>query len=271
MQTLQDDNVDEYEDQQKVAAGQAIAKKGAAVAARAKKNQNNLAATGNKKRPPGKGGGRGPAKKKPANGRRSNKKKSKAVATEDDGGDEETDDDAAVQVDHQDSESVQLTVVSEEEEENHIPKVGARKKQQQQPSVLSKDAMKAAKGNRAGVQGRTDEFGCDHWGIEDIYHSGGLDHGWVKRYLEEGEFLHGNKCRGCGKPAEKLDKTQCEVGTKKYCFICEPGQKQYEECDCFFCYPCLKVQRAKLVQKRLEEGGGVEGRGRRSLRNVAGG
>ena len=129
------------------------------------------------------------------------------------------------------------------------------------PAPISEMALKAAKGNKAGIKERTDEFGCEHLGIMDMFLVGKIIPKNMNHYLEEGKFLHNNLCKGCKTAAESLDKKQRDAVDGVYCYVCDKGLKGEVECSVFFCYKCTMAR----VEERQ---GSIIGKGRRSGRNT---
>jgi hypothetical protein len=125
---------------------------------------------------------------------------------------------------------------------------------------LSEMALKAAKGNKAGIQERTDIFGCEHLGIMDMCLVGRIFPKNMNHYLEEGKFLHKNFCKGCNMPATELDKKKRDAVDGVYCYVCDKGLKGEVECSVFFCHPCTMT--------RVEERQGSVKQGRRSGRSA---
>jgi hypothetical protein len=61
----------------------------------------------------------------------------------------------------------------------------------------------------AGIQERSDDKGCVHRGIEDLFQVGGIWPSVMGYYSEPGKILFENYCRGeFQKPVAKLDKTE---------------------------------------------------------------
>lgn len=167
----------------------------------------------------------------------------------------------AVTVD--DNESIATVVIdpalnTEEEDSEEEVRSKTTKRQKVVPDKPSEMAMKAAKGNRAGIQIRSDALGCDHWGIMDMFTSGKILPRYMEHYLSEGEFLNGKNCKGCRTPASELEKTKCDPVERVYCYVCDEGLKGEVECDTFYCYPCMNERKEKL-----EEGNGRRGRSSR--------
>ena len=134
-----------------------------------------------------------------------------------------------------------------------------KERKKKQPPVESEMAKRAKKGDRCGITDPSDSLGCEHWGIQDFLNRGGIPPGDMRWHFRPGGFLVGNRCRGCNKAAEDLDKNDCNSVGKVYCYLCDEGLKPGGKCDCFFCYGCLKSRMDKL-----EEGAKGRGRSRRS-------
>jgi hypothetical protein len=127
-----------------------------------------------------------------------------------------------------------------------------------------KDAMKAAKGARAGVTEPSDAYGCIHWGVRDFMLQGMVEPCSMKYYLEEGNVLFGTCCQGCNKATEELEKKKCNPANRVYCYFCDEGNKPGMRCETVFCYPCLieknnQLDKEEEVAKRLANGD-MEGR-----------
>lgn len=149
----------------------------------------------------------------------------------------------------------QYTEEEESEEEKRTETAKRRKVVKDKPSEM---ALKAAKGNRAGIQMRSDDLGCDHWGIMDMFNSGKILPRYMEHYVSEGEFLHGKSCKDCNTPASELDKTKCDPVERVYCYVCDMGLRGEVECDTFYCYPCMYKRKEKM-----EEGNNRRGRNSR--------
>ena len=75
-------------------------------------------------------------------------------------------------------------------------------------SKRAKTAMELKAVTKAGVIEAADKFGCRHLGVKQMLC---MSVAWYKKFLEEGEFLYGQKCSGdtCNNlPAEDILQTQ---------------------------------------------------------------
>ena len=95
-------------------------------------------------------------------------------------------------------------------------KIIAKKKTPQAPSEM---ALKAAKGNRAGIKQRSDNLGCEHWGVMDLFSAGKVMPNYMGHYLAKGQLLYENTCKGCNIPASQLDKKNA-IQSTRYIVTC---------------------------------------------------
>jgi hypothetical protein len=281
MQALAISNGSEDVDQQQQAITKERAANASAVVTKTKKNTGSAT----KRKTPSKT--KTSTKKRKRKGpQKAAKKKSKNASpvpeSEDSDGDEADDDVSTEKIDDEGSLVTTEDPVDPVRHEDHTapaegpepspPKVLPKMKVPAQ-RVLSEAELKAAKGSRAGITVKSDEWGCDHWGARDFFQNGMVQPCFMKAYVQEGNFLFGLRCKGtCGKTAAELDKKKCNISDGVYCYFCDEGNKPgVEPCGTFFCHSCLWPLKQKLdkeEQEKAEAKAKADGvGGRRSGRN----
>ena len=118
---------------------------------------------------------------------------------------------------------------------------------------LSKAAMKALPGSRAGVVLKSDDMGCDHFGVDDMFMHGKVEPGQMNYYLSEGRFLFNNACDECGTLAKDLNKKKCNSVDQVYVYVCDEGCKGRVICDKFLCFTCVMKRKGILEERKEEE------------------
>jgi len=100
-----------------------------------------------------------------------------------------------------------------EETQPVVPEQAAnsRKTMKPPPSML-KMARRAHL--KAGIQEPSDDRGCEHRGIEDMFMECQIEPKDLRFFLEPNRLLHGNLCRRCKKPANKIGRTNCNITDK---------------------------------------------------------
>ena len=130
-------------------------------------------------------------------------------------------------------------------------------------------AMELKAVTKSGVLKATDTFGCRHLGVMQLFC---MSVAWYKHYLNEGEFLHGEKCAGdtCrNMPAEKILEQQGKSKSDgSVLYYCDEGCKAMHsndqdvlrdlKCNYFLCLPCYLDRMEKLdLERKQESNGGV--------------
>ena len=130
-----------------------------------------------------------------------------------------------------------------------------KKKVTNENMSISDMAKRAAKGDRAGIITKSDDQGCEHWGIQNMFNSGHIMAKNVQAYLQPGQFLYQNYWRGCNTPAAQVKKTKCNPIDNTYIYVCDNGIKGEVDCNCFFCHPCLMERKNKLEENNTRSRG----------------
>jgi hypothetical protein len=238
-----------------------------AVIANLKKSQGGTSTSKTAKKrkdPPNKGGGRGKGvKNKKAKKGDSLKKASKVKAgatgvsaTVGQDGTEEDDEvwDSTSSVGSGVGRSITddgSVIVGDEDHEEAQPVVpeqakNSSKARTKRPTSMSKMARRAHL--KAGIQEPSDDRGCEHRGIEDMFMECQIEPKDLRYFLEPNRLLHGNLCRGCKKPANIIDRTNCNITDKVWLYACR-------ECGFFKCFGCLMETLEDLAKEKEASGG----------------
>ena len=86
---------------------------------------------------------------------------------------------------------------------------------------------------------KTDDLGCNHWGVMNMLTSGRIRPTTMKWYLAEGRYLFNNRCGGCGRFAKDLTAKDKDLVDRASCFVCNGGVVGHVTCSFFLCRPCL--------------------------------
>ena len=126
-------------------------------------------------------------------------------------------------------------------------------------------AWKAKKGVTA-MEPKSDDLGCEHMGVTNLFMRGRVLRERMKWYMAEGRFLCNNPCAGCRRLATDLGEKEGDPITNVSCFVCDHGCREPGSCDFWLCYTCLDDRKKTLAEKE-ENSGGVRrtGRARRGV------